>query len=1850
MFYRRRPYSSVYYRFVIIILTVTQILLATPVSAGPDPVWLQRTAQAVHAPLTKAGASLPLNQPRPMLDARNKTVAPARVKSANLAVSTLNRKPILADAPAALVPPDRTLRLARNNPPRLAPAAALLQASSGITLSVGWNLVSLPVAVADTNPATVLASLAGKYEMVMAYNGCDTADPWKLYNPSGPAAANDLTALDHTLGFWIKMTAPGVLNVVGTTPATTNIPLCNGWNLVGYPLAATRSVNTALASIQANYLRVFGHDVTNISDPWAIFDTTVPAWANELQVMEPGKGYWLYAKANTTLVYSQTDTPLTVTILGPTDGISVTAPSTVSGTIDSSVVAGWDWQYRLQGDADWITLASGSTASTNLAQAKLDPTLLLNGIYELRLTATNAAGKSAEALTAVTVEGDMKIGNFAISLIDLAVPVAGIPIQVIRSYDSRDKHQGDFGVGWTLDLRNVRVQKNGLLGDNWEGTVTSGFTPTYCIRPTKRHVVMFTLNDGTVFKFEPVLSPQCQVLFSIDSVTVAYRPLPGTTATLEGSSFVKVSGGFPGEISLTDFDTLDTFDPTGFQLRLRDGTLLDVQQGTGLRYITDRNGNQLAVSSAGITHSSGKGITFTRDALNRITRITDPLGKTINYSYNATGDLASVTDQENRQTQFRYDNKHNLGSIIDPRGIEVAANNYGPDNRLVASQDADGNRMEFTHDLDNDREVVRDRLGNETVFEYNARGDVTRQTDALGHVTTMTYDNFGNELTHTDALGRTASKTYDANQNILSQRDEDGHLTTFTYNGQSQPLTITDDRGRVIQNSYDAKGNLASYTDGEGAVTHYAYDATGNLTSITDALGHVTTRSYDSSGNQTASTDALGNMTAMSYDANNRMTSETRTRTLPDGTHQNVTLQYTYDAKGNLISDIDPNGNTFTVNNNVLDKPDTVVNKLGAISYYQYDDRGYLVRMTDANGGQSAHTYDLEGRELSSTNADGHTTRYTYNALGQRVAEIAPDGGAKHTGIDAVGRVISQTDELGNVTRIAYTTGVVTTTNALGQRSVQYVDSDGNTTASVDAAGHTTTFIYDKGSQFHGEGRLTETHLADGTTTHTEYDANGRVIAQTDQAGVTTHFEYDALGRLSGVRDALGNLTSYGYDALGRQVTQTDALGRITRFEYDLAGHMTARILPLGQREGFTYDANGNRLSHTNFNGETITFTYDSNNRLIAKHWPDGKVETFSYTADGLRLQAGGDHYAYDAVGRLISEIKASGQVITYTYDLAGNRTAVGIPTGVTRYTYDALNRMQTVIAPDGGVTRYTYDTVGNLASTTLPNGIVTTYRYDDLHRLLALESRKNNGDLVASYVYTLNATGRRQQVVEAPSGRTVRYGYDALYRLTSETISHPISGTQIISYTYDAVGNRLTKSDSTNGVTIYHYDANDSLLQEDGVGGVITYNYDTDGNLVNKATSTKTVTYTYDAENRLIGVNDGVVRVIYGYDVDGLRIREDVGSVSGINFLVDKNRPFAEVLLDSNTSDVPLVSYVRGIDLISQQQPGSDVNYYVYDGQFSVRYLTNHLGNATDAYNYDAFGNLNEVVGSTVNSYQYTGQQLDRYTDSYYLRTRYYFPKIGRFLTMDTFTGIYENPNTLHKYSYVEADPINNIDPNGQLSLQAQIQQILRVLGVNIVISPDVGQYPDSTPLAGHTLSYSQFIEVGIAQRRAQFLVTAMQTRWNDPETYNRYFGKPNPSRATMVRTTWAQLFIALTSPAPGIRYGYVGECANGTIAMTPRGQLLIYLCTDFFRNPENQPRTIIHELHHAVTGYQDAWIQYRDSSPKLPAYGVLRTAFLASVNPDAAVTNPDNYALQALQTIDGPFPYESNDYLMFP
>src|SRR6185295_14742776 len=112
-------------------------------------------------------------------------------------------------------------------------------------------------------------------------------------------------------------------------------------------------------------------------------------------------------------------------------------------------------------------------------------------------------------------------------------------------------------------------------------------------------------------------------------------------------------------------------------------------------------------------------------------------------------------------------------------------------------------------------------------------------------------------------------------------------------------------------------------------------------------------------------------------------------------------------------------------------------------------------------------------------------------------------------------------------------------------------------------------------------------------------------------------------------------------------------------------------------------------------------------------------------------------------------------------------------------------------------------------------------------------------GTAIAGYGYTLGPAGNRLSVAEL-SGRTVTYGYDDLYRLTSESVSGAASQNGAISYQYDAVGNRVQRNSTVPAIPatgLLNYDANDRTSTDP---------YDANGNLLNAGSASNV----YDFEN----------------------------------------------------------------------------------------------------------------------------------------------------------------------------------------------------------------------------------------------------------------------------------------------------------------------------------------------------------------------------------------------------------------
>ncbi|MCP4657328.1 MAG: RHS repeat protein, partial [bacterium] len=1320
----------------------------------------------------------------------------------------------------------------------------------------------------------------------------------------------------------------------------------------------------------------------------------------------------------------------------PQDLDVVTAPTDVVATIEGEAIDSWTLSYQFAGEGQPVVLATGTGSVTNATLAQFDPTLLLNGLYDIVLTARDIAGQSASKKISVSVEGNMKVGNFTLSFVDLAIPLSGLDIEIVRTYDSRDKRQGDFGIGWILDIRQGSYHNNRPPGDGWQIVNPGGpfGLPCSAIIESKSHLTTVRLSDQEIYRFRlklvdpAVLFGGCQARAVFEWVD---GPLRGTTLEIIGNDELFWA---TGSDFLVDMDSFEVFVPQSVRLRTRDGRIFTVHIEDGVTALEDSNGNTLSIADSGITHLNGFGIEFERDYADRIAKIVDSRGGEIVYTFDQAGDLTVFTDQELNSTHFTYEGDHRLVEIENSRGIVPVRNEYDDDGRLISTTDAFGKVITFAHDLGGRQEVITDRLGHARVLEYDGRGNVVRETDRLGRVTTRTFDARDNLLSETDPLGRTTTMSYDGNGDLVRIVDPAGNTIHLDYDTRGALLRLEDPRGGAELYAYDGEGNLTSRTDAAGNTIDFAYGARGQLQSVTDALGHVTTMTYDAAGHLIRKVDAAGAETSFDLDSAGNPLRVTTPRTTPSGLVSEVT-EFIYDRLGRMTERRLPNGNVVRMIYGGFDEVEAIIDPLGRRTDFSYDEMGRLSTVSFPDETSERRTYDDEGRLFTFTDRAGRTSSFSYDAEGQLVSSTLADGTSLARAFDAGGQLVSETNARSGTTTYAYDAAGrrISVTDVLGNSSLLDYDASGNPIRVVDPKGNVASLTYD------AVGRLIGATLPDGSTHQREHDALGMLESETAPNGSVTRYGYDPMGRLLSVTDALGGVTSMTYDERGNRVALTDANGRATRFEYDALGMLIRRVLPGGTAESFAYDAKGNRTHTTDVLGRATEWRYDANDRVVEKVLPGGESVTYGYTATG-RLAAmtdgrGTTSYSYDSRDRLIELTNPDGRRLTYGYDADGNRTSLTAILGTavlrTTYVYDLAGRLTTVVDPVGGSYSYSYDPNGNPRLLTYPNGVTTTYDFDGLDRLMGLTVTAADGGILHSESYTRNALGSRISITEH-DGSVREYRYDALERLIEETVGDGILTERTQQFVYDAVGNRVEASlwDSSGATTtVYTYDSRDRLLTAGGA----TYTWDAEGNLLSRDDGTL-VDFSWDSEDRLLaGSVAGGLTKAFTYDGQGRRVAvytSDAGETTERHLLVDPSQSLSHIVVESDEAQVPQTTRVLGIGLLAALHPHGP-EYQHTDGLGTIRLETDASGSVVRRHAYRAFGEPVAPSGLD-DGYLFTGEPYDADLGIAYHRARWLDPAVGRFISRDPFPGVVRRPGTLHRYTYVQNDPVNRIDPTG--------------------------------------------------------------------------------------------------------------------------------------------------------------------------------------------------------------------------
>ncbi|WP_286334235.1 DUF4329 domain-containing protein [Escherichia coli] len=619
------------------------------------------------------------------------------------------------------------------------------------------------------------------------------------------------------------------------------------------------------------------------------------------------------------------------------------------------------------------------------------------------------------------------------------------------------------------------------------------------------------------------------------------------------------------------------------------------------------------------------------------------------------------------------------------------------------------------------------------------------------------------------------------------------------------------------------------------------------------------------------------------------------------------------------------------------------------LARYTYTEAGELLAVYDRSNTQvRAFTYDAQhpGRMVAHRYAGRPEMRYRY---------------------DDTGRVVEQLNPAGLSYRYQYEQDRITVTDSLNRREVLHTEGGA------------------------GLKRVVKKELADGSVTHSGYDAAGRLTAQTDAAGRRTEY---------GLNVVSGDITD---------ITTPD--GRETKFYYNDGNQLTAVVSPDGLESRREYDEPGRLVSETSRSGETVRYRYDDAHSELPATTTDATGSTRQMT--------------WSRYGQLLAFTDCSGYQTRYEYDRFGQMTAVHREEGISLYRrYDNRGRLTSVKDAQGRETRYEYNAAGDLTAVITPDGNRSETQYDAWGKAVST----TQGGLTRSMEY--DAAGRVISLTNENGSHSV-FSYDALDRLVQQG---GFDG-RTQRYHYDLTG-KLTQSEDEGLVTLWYYDESDRITHR-------TVNGDRLTTVQTDTTRIQTV-YQPGSFAPLIrietdnGEREKAQRRSLAEKLQQEGSEDGHGVVFPAELVRLLDRLEEEIRADrvSSESRAWLAQCGLTVEQLARQvepeyTPARKAHLYHCDHRGLPLALISEDGNTAWSAEYDEWGNqLNEENPHHVyQPYRLPGQQHDEESGLYYNRHRYYDPLQGRYITQDPM-GLKGGWN-LYQYPL---NPLQQIDPMGLL------------------------------------------------------------------------------------------------------------------------------------------------------------------------------------------------------------------------
>ena len=1060
------------------------------------------------------------------------------------------------------------------------------------------------------------------------------------------------------------------------------------------------------------------------------------------------------------------------------------------------------------------------------------------------------------------------------------------------------------------------------------------------------------------------------------------------------------------------------------------------------------------------------------DVNSRLISVTSPNGEVYSYDYHVTkGIFEKVTHPNGTTKQYKYDESGNVTT------------NAGGFNLLTGIINESSARFgNYKYDIKNRPNLEwhgSDPLVDRLALTYSTSG-------YLGATSNTNY---------IDALGAVRKKKFVAFKGIIKDAGEEWpcatpgctgtQSTTITYDANGYRNLYTDRRGAVTDYDYDTRGLELRRIEAKDQLAER----------ITETLWHpnfrVPTERRICAANtlntcpSTAVTPNLLSKTVMTYNArgqlltstqidpallsNTRVSSTTYCDTVNATDCPLIGLVKTTDGPRTDVNDVTTYSYRMTTAGDLsyragdLWKVTNAANQV--VEYLAYDGAGRVLKMQDANGIETWMSYHPRGWLLSrtvkgATVADDATTTFAYTPFGSIERVTQPDGAFLQYGYDQAQRMTGISDNSGN--------SITYVLDAAGNR-VKESTADGAAVVKRLMARQ-----YDQLSRMKASIRApfaAVANLDDPSVRKTSmtFDANGNTDLTTDPmlgaaAGTVSDNDYDALNRLIKTLQDVGGISAkveYQYDALNRLTNVNDPKALNTVYGYDGLSNLKTLTSPDTGATTYTYDAAGNRKTQTDARGVVSTMAYDVLNRLTKiEYTPAGssvvnaaKTVQFYYDqADSTTActqsfpvgrmtrftdESGSTTLCYDRRGNVTKKTQVTdgtALALVQTYSKADRLTGMTYPSGTTvAYGRDSQGRIISVTINGAAfITNVSYLPFGPVNVITFQNGKTLTKTYDQNYDIDAIVSTATGGlNLDYSVDEVGNITGVNQ------SGTQFNLSYDKLYRLTDVKAAN---NALIEGFTYDATGNRLSKTLGTATAVPYSYAATDHKLSNAGDGA---RNFDANGN---STAIPGTGTISYDERNRLMGTSlrsgvkpnytySGVSNI---YNARGERVQSQRTTFGPTQIMLFTYDEAGKLLASGNDKSADEIVYMDSIPVA--RVVGGVINPIEADHLGSPRVLQdaagssavwtwNLLSNSTTGSN--AFGE--QVPSNSVTEFnlRFPGQYSDGNGLSYnYFRD--YEAGTGRYVESDPI-GLRGGIST---FGYVEAKPLLYVDPTGLSTL----------------------------------------------------------------------------------------------------------------------------------------------------------------------------------------------------------------------